>query len=447
MNSAATITTTAADPKDTKSRYALHARKKHHLTSTVMVSSSTPRAALLPIVGIFLLNAGYTQAFYDGRLDDVIYEFAMDHPIIIRFIVILATLLYLFWGQVGELLAAPPQAYNTQVFELIFESHMRGVIEDVNPFILNSIADCQKYNKKHNLQYGDEGYATNQTKKETLIKMAKKISKNVWKDQSIRQRISQIKLGTKDIKNNVNKITSEKELFDMMTSNSNSSNTIRTSLKMTEYLTSYVRNNYFTSHMKVAQRNEDDGKGLFQGHAEKDVKQMKDDIVNLMAGPKEGHKSEVEATSDIVAMLEQVNMAYIWFLSVHQMCYLALQHVMFHNDHRKIAIVNEIMEMDRDINDVDDLPNDTWEDEHIDTFSQSLHRQESNELVASLDKIIKLKIKLIKARDMLMDRRAEVFELYDSSYDYEEGEEEMVIDIYVPVSYCVLLYVYLCFYI
>ena len=429
MKSAATITTTAADPKDTKSRYALHARKKH-LTSTVMVSSSTPRAALLPIVGIFLLNAGYTQAFYDGRLDDVIYEFAMDHPIIIRFIVILATLLYLFWGQVGELLAAPPQAYTTQVFELIFDGFMRGVIEDENPFMLYNNSDCQKYNKKHNLKFGDEGYATNYTKKETQIKMAKKISKNVWKDQSIRQRISQIKLGTKDIKNNVNKITSEKELFDMMTTT-----TSNTQTKMVDYLSIYVRNSYYASQAKEAQRNEDEGKGLFQDHDEEDVKQMKKDIVNLMAGPKEGHKSEVEATSDIVAMLEQVNMV-IWFLSVHQMCHLVLQHVMLHNDHRrKASIVEEIRAMDRTVIDnASALLDSNWEDELIHNFSQSLHGQELNELVASLDKIIKLKAKLIKARDMLMDRRAEVFNLYDGSY---EGEiDDMVIDIYVPVSYC-----------
>ena len=262
----------------------------------------------------------------------------------------------------------------------------------------------------------------------------------MWKDKFIRDRISnRINLTTRDTKNNVNKITTEQELFNMMTA------TARRQIKMTEYLSNYVRNNFKSSQVKEAQRNEEEGKGLFQGHTTEEAKRMKEEIINLMAGPKEGHKSEEEASSDIVAMLEQVGMEYVWFLSVQQMTHLVLQHVMFHNDQRKASIIKEIREMDRTIDDVRDLPSDTCQDEYIHTFSQTLHRQELNELVATLDKIIKLKSKLLKARDMLMERRAEVFELYDMSYSKDKKlKNKMIIDIYVMVSYCAM-YVYLCF--
>ena len=324
----------------------------------------------------------------------------------------------------------------------------RGEFKKLNKGVSRRIWDNGKKKAVQNPAFRSNTIGTG--KKRRLI--LNKIAREAWNDPQVKAQLLKVKVKKGDwightVEGDGTLIKNQRDIYKLLIVPIKGASNPKTSTYFMKFVGDVIRKKSRTVPLEQARENAEEGYGIFSGLPDDKADDYEEKLVALLNdGPEDGYMSRQEADSCIVQMLEQDDMQYLWFLSIHQLTHLALQHVMFHSDLRREDVREDIEAhaVDRDIATVDDLPDDTWDDKDISSFSGKLHDQELNELALMIEYMIKVKGKLIAARDMLMDRRALFLDLSDDYEDDDNDEDERIVpfDVVIPVSHLCIIYVY-----
>ena len=177
------------------------------------------------------------------------------------------------------------------------------------------------------------------------------------------------------------------------------------------YLSTRIRKGYEGQYDKAGNF-ERDGEGLFQRIANVDEKvRMKERIKGLQDWEPSNKpvKNDEEAVAVIHELLEEHRLPDVYDLSVGQLFLLTAERVRnFTNTRTDSKVQQKIDELARlyeEGTDVSTIPFDKW------------HWQEVNEIVTTMDHLIKLKASLILLKSKLMDGSAIDLFLYDPRQD------------------------------
>lgn len=282
------------------------------------------------------------------------------------------------------------------------------------PDLLLTSEEIQAANegKKSRIYVGGEKvrnpeYRTNRIQNEEEV--CKDIAKLLWKDPAFQTALSKVNLKSSD-----KEIKTQKDLLDMMLEDAKGH---KATSNFNVFVQRKLRSKVNSIPIFEAKKNEDDGKGPFQGCSEDEAKEMKDRIIAMLKGPtKKGGKvvhvmTENEAKAYLVEMLEQHSLEHILHLTTAQMTAIILEYVKEENPHRKEELEREIVE-------------------YREKNPGGLHDQELNELSTHLDFIIKVKCSVTQTVPLLMSGEVIPLKLYDDDF------EKPMLSMYTMVSLC-----------
>ena len=369
-------------------------------------------------------------------------------------IIFVGTVWFLLRGKIQENEAAPRQHPIMQACNIMYEI-IHTTLSEFSPDALLERKEFKKLNVGVKPQVWDStkgkvvpnpAYRNNTINGENETRILNKIARMAWNDPQVQAALLQVKVKTGDyightVEEDGTLIKNQRDIYKILIVIMKGK-TASTDTYFKNFVTQVIRKKSRTVPLEQARKNAKKGKGIFSGLSEGTANDYKKRLVALLNdGPESDYMSEQEADSHIVRMLEYHDMQYLWFLSIHQLAHLALRHVMFHSNLRREDVREDIekftQQINRTIDSVEKLPDDSWEDDDISSFSERLHNQELNELSIMIEYMIKVKAKLISARNMLMDRRALFLDLSDDSKDVNNEENERIVpfDVVIPVSH------------